>query len=518
MVDNMVGVPSNKIRDRMDCLANLVCGGRWSCQTRVAAVFVAVLFAGTALLNCRKKNQTPDAPSVPAGPASGYVDSVLTFTSSAADPDGDSVAIRFSWGDGDTSAWSDWLASGGSASDTHACSAPGTYVVRAQAKDIAGVQSAWSASCTVHVTRIVSVGWTRTYGGDNYDDGFSVQQTSDGGYIITGSTSSYGTGNADVWLIRTDPAGDTLWTKTFGGTEYDGGASVQQTSDGGYIIAAWTYSFGAGGCDVWLIKTDASGNQSWAKTFGGTSGGHCYSVQQTADGGYIVAGSTVSEGPTWVDVWLIKTDAVGDTLWTKTFGGEGADDGYSVQQTSDGGYIVAGYYNLRDAWLIKTDADGDTLWTRTFGGFESSVGNSVQQTSDGGYIIAGNAQQPEGSGGFDILLIKTDASGNQVWSRTYGASYVDIGWSAQQTTDGGYIITGSTWPRGDDDVWLIKTNASGDTVWTRTFGWAGEDEGRSVQQTSDGGYVVTGSAWPPGAGNGEVWLIKTDANGDTIAP
>jgi hypothetical protein len=187
---------------------------------------------------------------------------------------------------------------------------------------------------------------------------------------------------------------DTLWTKTFGGSSSDVGNSIQQTMDGGYIITGYTYSFGAGMGDVWLIKTDSSGNTSWAKTFGGSNRDKGYSVKQTSDSGYILTGYTVSFSAGLEDVWLVKADANGDTQWTKTSGGIGLDIGSSVQQTTDSGYIIVGWTNSfgsgdYDFWLIKTNAYGDSLWTKTFGGIGSDVGKSVQQTIDGGYIITG---------------------------------------------------------------------------------------------------------------------------------
>jgi hypothetical protein len=251
--------------------------------------------------------------------------------------------------------------------------------------------------------------WWRTYGGTDEDYGYSVQPTSDGGYVVAGYTSSYGSGGADAYLVKTDSAGDTLWTRTFGGESYDYGFSVQQTSDSGYIVAGWTTSYGNGQDDVWLIKTNASGDTLWTRTYGGTDDDYGYSVRQTLDGGYIIAGWTSSYGAGNQDLWLIKTDAQGDTLWTRTFGGESYDYGFSVQQTSDSGYIVAGmtysYGNgYTDAWLIKTDAQGDTLWTKTFGGGSYDNGYSVQQTSDSGYIVAGHTTSC-GNGEHDVWLI-----------------------------------------------------------------------------------------------------------------
>jgi len=258
--------------------------------------------------------------------------------------------------------------------------------------------------------------WWRTCGGTTYDEGYSVQQTSDGGYIVAGLTKSYGAGDVDVYLIKTGASGDTLWTRTYGGTDCDMSRSVQQTADGGYVIAGNTYSFGAGNHDVYLIKTDASGDTLWTRTYGGTDYDEGYSVQQTADGGYVIAGNTYSFGAGRTDVHLIKTDASGDTLWTRTYGGTDYDLGYSVQQTADGGYIIAGFTasfgaGADDVYLIKTEASGDTAWTRTCGGTNRDWGYSVQQTSDGGYIVAGRTYS-FGAGDYDVYLIKTDSLGN----------------------------------------------------------------------------------------------------------
>jgi hypothetical protein len=201
--------------------------------------------------------------------------------------------------------------------------------------------------------------WARTFGGTGDDGGYSVQQTSDGGYIVAGHTTSYGAGNNDAWLIKTDASGDETWEKTLGGASYDWGYSVQQTSDGGYIITGYTGDNGVDSSGVWLIKTDASGNKSWDKTFGGAGEGH--SVQQASDGGYIIAGSTQSYGAGGSDVWLIKTDASGNKTWDIAFGGANWDWGYSVRQTSDSGYVIAGSTQSygaggSDVWLIKVGA------------------------------------------------------------------------------------------------------------------------------------------------------------------
>jgi hypothetical protein len=249
-------------------------------------------------------------------------------------------------------------------------------------------------------------GWNRTLGRD------LVPRTIDGGYIMTGMI------RGDVSLFKTDASGSELWNKSFGGSEGDLGRAVQQTNDSGYIITGMTNSYGAGGGDIWLIKTDANGNKLWDKTFGGSANDEGLSVKQTNDSGYIITGMTNSYGAGGGDVWLIKTDANGNKLWNKTFGGSEYDFGNSVQQTSDGGYVITGGTNSyrsghQDVWLIKIDANGNKLWDRTFSRPDIEWGNSVQQTRDGGYVITANAlKNSYALGGYDVWLIKIDANGN----------------------------------------------------------------------------------------------------------
>jgi hypothetical protein len=359
--------------------------------------------------------------------------------------------------------------------------------------------------------------WNKTFGGTDEDYGYEVLQTSDGGYLIIGRTESYGAGGTDVWLIKTDANGTELWNKTYGGTGNDEARSVSQTTDDGYIIFGSTNSFVVGdNFNVWLIKTDADGNELWNKTLGGIFDYGCYSGTQTTDGGYVIFGNTDSfgTGDHIYDVWLFKTDASGNELWNKTFGGIYSDVSYSGSQTNDGGYIITGFTTSYgageyDAWLIKTDANGNELWNKTYGGGDSDFGWSVLQTNDSGYVLTGYTES-YGAGEEDAWLIRTDQSGNELWNKTYGGIRFDDCYSFSQTNDGGYVLTGRTYSfsTGYHDVWLIKTDSNGNEEWNETYGGIGHDWGRSVSQTSDSGYIITGWTNYYGAGETDVWLVK----------
>jgi predicted secreted protein len=357
--------------------------------------------------------------------------------------------------------------------------------------------------------------WNETFGGTNFEEGRSVQQTDDGGYIITGYTNSYGAGGYDIWLIKADSNGTKEWDETFGGVEDDKAYSVQQTSDGGYIITGFTYSFGAGGYDVWLIKTDSNGAKEWDETFGGTNFDEGFCVQQTTDGGYIITGRTSSYGAGGHDIWLIKTDSNGIEEWNETYGGPLYDYGYSVQQTIDGGYIIAGFSGSGhfDVWLIKTDSNGLKKWDKIFGGIACDGAYSVQQTTDGGYILVGITSS-YGAGGSDAWLIKTDSDGDKEWDEFFGGTDVDVGFSVQQTSDEGYIITGYifTYSTQNYDAWLVKTDSDGYKEWDNTFGDTDVDAGNFGQQTADGGYIITGRTDSYGSGGQDIWLIRVESD------
>jgi len=358
--------------------------------------------------------------------------------------------------------------------------------------------------------------WQKTYGGSSLDVAVSIQQISDGGYIVAGMTSSLGAGNWDVYVIKLDANGNKVWEKIYGGSNDDWANSIQQTKDGGYIVAGYTESFGAGNFDFYIIKLDAYGNKVWEKTYGGSNDDWANSIQQTKDGGYIVAGSTESFGAGERDVYVIKLNEDGDKIWEKTYGGSNDDWANSIQQTKDGGYIVAGstesFGGGWDVYIIKLNEDGDRIWEKTYGRNSKDWASSIQQTRDGGYIIAGGTGSLE-LGGNDFYIIKLKTDGNVEWVKTYGGGSDDKAYSIQQTNDGGYIVAGYTRSLGigKADIYIIKLDIYGNKVWEKTYGGSNDDWANSIQQTKDGGYIVAGVTNSFGAGDFDVYMIKINA-------
>ena len=310
--------------------------------------------------------------------------------------------------------------------------------------------------------------WAATYGGLNGDYSSSIQQTQDGGYVVAGYTWSFGAGDEDAWIIKLDSAGAVTWQKAYGGANDDSANSIQQTADGGYIVAGDTSSFGAGGSDAWVMKLDSTGAVTWQKTYGDEGSQYFKHIQQTADGGYIAAGENRSSGAGSDDVWVMKLNATGGVTWQKTYGGIGNDWAHVVQQTEDGGYIVSGAtYSFgagdRDAWILKLNSTGAVTWQKTYGGGDEDYVTSIQQTADGGYIVAGLTQS-FGTGDSDVWVLKLDNTGAITWQKTYGgvAGYKSAD-SIRQTQDGGYIVVGYNYYLFGDtsDVFALKLDSSG---------------------------------------------------------
>ena len=359
--------------------------------------------------------------------------------------------------------------------------------------------------------------WTKIYGGNESDHTYDIEQTIDDGYIVCGTTNSFGNGESDIWLLKLNALGDTIWTKIYGGSQYDSGRDILLANDSGFVVIGYTYSFGNGESDIWLLKINETGDTLWTKTFGGIESDYAYSVIQNTDGGYLIGGTSLYPGQLGSDIWLIKTDLNGDSIWTKRFGySDSLEENCSdVINTNDGGYIIAGNTAgftspLSDVWIIKTNSFGDTLWSKYYGGSSFDWCTDIQQTADGGIIVTGFTDS-FGSGGTDVWLFKIDETGNIVWDKVWGGTDNEENYSVSQTDDGGYIIAGLTQSIGVgwSDGWLIKTNSLGDTLWTKTFEIFGQDKLTSVKQTDDGGYILSGDTFIPNKFY-DFWILKLD--------
>lgn len=358
-------------------------------------------------------------------------------------------------------------------------------------------------------------GWTRNYGGMDSDYATALVEASDGGYAIAGYTESFGAGNDDFWLIKTDSVGNLEWNQTYGGPGSDRAYSLVQTSDGGYALAGWTTS-GDESYDFWLVKTDAQGNMEWNQTYGGADYEAARSLVETSDGGYAMAGETRVVGTGGSDFWLVRTDESGNMLWNQTYGGSGHDVAYSLIQTSDGGFAMGGelQYNF---WLVKTDSQGNMEWNQTYSGGGRSSHNkacSLIESSDGGYVLAGTTDSAYGDG---LLLVKTNELGDVKWNQTYGGEGgmgIWATYSVVETSDGGYAVAGNF----GADFWLVKIDAQGNMEWNQKYGGTRVDRAVSLVQASDGGFAIAGytASFIPGNDDEYVydaWLVKTDEEG-----
>jgi len=363
-------------------------------------------------------------------------------------------------------------------------------------------------------------GWFKHLGGTNDDYARSIHQTSDGSYIVAGYTYSFTFGNYDFAIYKLNSSGNKVWFKNYGGTNSDAAYSIQQTSDGGYIAAGQTFSYTYGGDDVSVYKLYSNGNKAWFKHYGGTQNDYGHSIYQTSDGGYIIAGYTYSFTHGDSDFAIYKLNSSGNKVWFKHYGGTDADFGYSIQQTSDGGYIVAGEtysytYGDTDFAIYKLNSIGNKLWFKHYGGSYADRGYSIQQTSDGGYIVAGETGSYS-YGSMDIAIYKLNSSGNKVWFKHYGGGNMDRSCSIQQISDGGYVVAGYTesFTYGNKDFAIYRLNSNGNKVWFKHYGGTLSDKAFSIQQTSDSGYIVAGYTYSYTYGNGDFAIYKLNSDGN----
>lgn len=358
--------------------------------------------------------------------------------------------------------------------------------------------------------------------------GYSIHGTLDGGFIISGATSSYWAtdslpkiimsqhGVTNAIVAKIDSIGEPEWIKTFGGELFESAFNAKETSDGGYFFAGYTNSFGNGLYDYWLVKLDENGQKIWEKTYGTVKANVGLYGDVTSDEGYVLTGYTIPDGKTDKDVWLLKTNSNGDSLWSVTFDDSMNQSANYLQETNDGGFVLVGETRGQntniDILIIKTDANGNMVWTNTL--IESNIDQafSIKETGDG-YILIGTTTSL-GKGDKDIWLNKLDQFGNVVWQKTYGGEALEYGFDVVPVSDG-YVFTGSTSSFGTMfyDLWVVKVDLYGEQVWDQIYGGTMIDIGRSLILNASGGFTILGQTSSYGAGEYDFWIIKTDKNG-----
>lgn len=403
-----------------------------------------------------------------------------------------------------------------------------------------------------------SIKWQRCYGGSGLDETYDIDITSDNGYVFVSTTSSFdgdvstNNGARDAWIVRADHLGVILWEHSYGGFDYEYPQSIQETSDGGFIMGAYSNSNNGhvsgnnGVNDFWVVKLDSLGVIMWQKCLGGSSWELLSSIQETSDGGYIIAGSSESNNGdvtgnngNW-DYWIVKTDSLANIEWQKSLGGGFDDKSTDIKQTFDGGYIVigstesnnafvSGNHGEMDYWFVKLDNLGVVEWQKCYGGSQDDFGYSVQQTVDSGFIIAGSTYSNDGDvsnnqGIGDYWLVKTDASGNIIWEKSYGGSSTETANEIIQTEDGGYAVIGVTWSddgdisinRGSADYWMLKIDEFGNIQWQKTVGGSGLEYARAICEKPSGGFILAGHTKSNDGdvngnhGNADAWLVDLD--------
>lgn len=360
--------------------------------------------------------------------------------------------------------------------------------------------------------------WSYTYGGKEAEYLSSATLTRDGGYILAGTrwVGDDMMSTSDAWIVKLDQDGAVMWQKSYGGSGNDSAASVRQTLDGGYIVAGSTSSFGAGNDDAWILKLTGDGAVEWQKTFGGSAWDSALFAEQLIGGSYVVAGNTQSFGAGGGDAWVLHLSENGAIEWQKTYGGLNNDYLEAFQRTRGGGFIAAGRtYSFgtvnQDIWVLKLDANGGVHWFQTFGGPYFDYGTSIRQTADDGFIVTGFFGTRSG-----VWVAKLSPSGVMEWQKSYSGQGAYKPYSVAQTDDGGYIVLGEFEPQQYGTLnasWLLKLDSGGNVSWMKTYGGANLDRLTSVVQTPDGGYLAAGTAQSFGAGWNDFWVLKLDTSG-----
>jgi hypothetical protein len=343
--------------------------------------------------------------------------------------------------------------------------------------------------------------------------GQAVYPTEEGGYVAAGFLYNDTLGK-EFWLLKTDAYGDTLFFRNYGGYGAEELMSMAKTSDGGCILAGGTTAFGAGTRDFYVIKTNGDGDTLWTKTYGGPEDDLCFAVIETSDGGYALAGHTYSYGAGNVDMYLVKTDAGGDTLWTRTYGGNYLEQAYSIQETIDGGYIIAGATNsfgaaVNDIYIVRTDDKGDLLWSKLYGGNNAEPVAHILALDDGSFMIGGN-QNSFGAGAHDFFLLKISSNGSILWQKSYGGFSSEFLYHIQKNNDESFLMLGysSSFSTASSAGYALCVDSLGAVLWSRVYDHGNGDQLNHGYQAADKGFILTGYY----GGKGAV-LIKTDSLG-----
>lgn len=362
--------------------------------------------------------------------------------------------------------------------------------------------------------------YQKNFGGKEYDMGKDLIETPDGGIIVVGSTRSYSKGEEDIWIIRIDRFGHLEWRRNYGGSAKDEGFKVIAADDGGYIILGSTYSFGAGNGDAWLLKINEKGRKIWDRIIGAEGLDIALDIAKGIDKDYILAGFTESSGEGEADLWMVKTNERGEVIWQQTFGGEQWDGATSVVANADSSYTFSGYHQsfslggVTDGMTICMDANGEELWKRNHGGDKSEIITNMIQSKDGGYLCVGSSDT-HSQGEQDVWVFKINEEGKEIWQKMIGGKVRDIGKKAILLANGDYIIAGETasYGKGDKDAWLLKMSSSGKLLWRKEFGDAQAQVANGVIATSDGGLAFAGYTTSK-EGNTDVWVVKMDKEGN----
>ncbi len=370
--------------------------------------------------------------------------------------------------------------------------------------------------------------FSKVFGAYDAEMGYSIQHTSDNGYIISGATSSYWAtdslprifktqhGVTDAIIAKLDSMGEAEWIYTYGGELFESAFNIQETNDGQYFFAGYTNSTGAGLYDIWIVKLDNNGTQIWEKTIGGQNSDLGLHSDLTADGGYIITGYTIPDGQTNKDFYLVKIDVNGNVEWEKTYGDSSNQTAKYIQETSDSGFIIAGdswtATTNNDIYIIKTDLDGDMIWETKIIESNNDQVFSIKETNSG-YILIGTTTSL-GMGNKDIWVIKLNNQGSIEWNKTYGGEALEYGFDIIPHGNG-YVFTGSTSSYGTEfyDIWVLKIDASGELIWDVIYGGPMIDIGRAIIENQSGGFTLLGQTSSYGSGEYDFWVLRLNEFG-----